>query len=88
MCFFFSCTPYFKGACNQLRFGLILKSKGQLYISDNFNTLFLHLFMDSFLKQIRVQRAKCIRKHLEPSYFHMKSPNLKGCVIEELMPTS
>ena len=41
MCFFFSCSPwhkptaYFSGACNQFDFGLILKCKDQLSISEN-----------------------------------------------------
>ena len=43
MYFFFFCTPwhkpttYFKDACNQFDFGLILKSKDQLSTSDNSN---------------------------------------------------
>ena len=58
MCFFFSCTPwhkpspYFKGACNQFGFGVILKSKDQLSISDHRDGSSTSVFSSTIFKKM------------------------------------
>ena len=84
MCFFFSCTPwhkhinrYFKGACNQFGFGMILKSKDQLSISDNRDG-----------SSTSVVSFTIFQKWLIAPYLGVsKSPNLQDCNIINFIHT-
>ena len=72
--------PYFKDACNQFGFGLILKSKDQLSIFDNSassstsvfsSTIFKKWLKALFLggyKPLFLEHLPGLREHLEPSY--------------------
>ena len=89
-------VPYFKGACNEFDFGLILKSKEQLSISDNNDGYSISVFSctsfqnwpktlffskSKVIEKFVFKGAKCLRKHLEPIYWHKKSKNLQASVI-------